>query len=172
MSPKGVGSGHDPPMHSDTDIEVQVQASTATPAPAPGVSAGTPCFTARSLVSRCVPILRSHVAAMLAAACLAATVPIGPVHAETCARARAVDGDTIRCANGRKIRLKDVHAPELDQPGGKRARDRLGAAVNGKSFRYTPEGRSYDRDVARVPGVTQSTVGPRGGNGARSRSKR
>lgn len=86
--------------------------------------------------------------------------------AETCANARAIDGDTIRCANGRKIRLKDVYAPELDQPGGRGARDRLGSAVNGKTFSYKPEGKSYGRDVARVPGVSQSTVGPRGGSGS------
>ncbi len=86
--------------------------------------------------------------------------------AETCANARAVDGDTIRCANGRKIRLKDVYAPELNQPGGRAAKDRLGSAVNGKTFSYRPEGKSYGRDVTRVPGVSQSTVGPRGGSGS------
>jgi len=38
--------------------------------------------------------------------------------AETCANARAIDGDTIRCANGCKIRLKDAYAPEMNQRGG------------------------------------------------------
>ncbi len=96
--------------------------------------------------------------------------------AETCANARAIDGDTIRCANGRKIRLKDVYAPEMNQRGGQAAKDRLGSAVNGKTFSYKPEGNSYGRDVARVPGVSQSTVGPRGGSGTehrrQSRSRR
>ena len=88
---------------------------------------------------------------------------------ETCANARAIDGDTIRCANGRKIRLKDVYAPEMNQPGGRAAKDRLGSAVNGKTFSYKSEGKSYGRDVARVPGVSQSTVGPRGGSGTEHR---
>lgn len=94
-----------------------------------------------------------------------AALPTAAV-AETCANARAIDGDTIRCANGRKIRLKDVYAPELNQPGGHTAKDRLGSAVNGRTFNYKPEGKSYGRDVARVPGVSQSTVGPRGGSGS------
>lgn len=110
-------------------------------------------------------ILRASIAALLLGLL---AVAFEPARAETCARARAVDGDTIRCANGRVIRLKDVHAPELGEPGGRRAKERLGAAVNGRTFSYRPEGRSYGRDVARVPGVTQSTVGPRGGQGSRS----
>ncbi len=92
--------------------------------------------------------------------------------AAVCVRARAIDGDTIRCANGRKIRLKNVDAPELNEPGGRAARDRLARAINGRTFRYRPEGRSYDRDIARVPGIDQRTVGPRGGRGAQRASPR
>ena len=108
--------------------------------------------------------------AMLSMLLIASAVIPATAVAETCANARAVDGDTIRCANGRKIRLKDVYAPELNQPGGRAAKERLGSAVNGKAFSYKPEGKSYGRDVARVSGVSQSTVGPRGGSGTQYRS--
>lgn len=109
--------------------------------------------------------------AMLSMLLIASAVIPATAVAETCANARAVDGDTIRCANGRKIRLKDVYAPELNQSGGRAAKERLGSAVNGKTFSYKPEGKSYGRDVARVPGVSQSTVGPRGGSGSSHRAK-
>ena len=73
--------------------------------------------------------------AMLSMLLIASAVIPATAVAETCANARAVDGDTIRCANGRKIRLKDVYAPELNQPGGRAAKERLGSAVNGKTFK-------------------------------------
>lgn len=90
--------------------------------------------------------------AVLLVTTLAAAAALPSVsRAETCANARAIDGDTIRCANGRKIRLKDAYAPEMNQRGGQAAKDRLGSAANGKTFSYKPEGNSYRGEGQKGP---------------------
>lgn len=45
--------------------------------------------------------------------------------------AKVVDGDTLIVA-GERVRLRNVDAPELDQPGGRAAADYLAALVKGR----------------------------------------
>lgn len=55
-------------------------------------------------------------------AALALTLASALVHADT--YCRAVDGDTIQCGRER-IRLRNVYAPEMSEPGGLEARERM-----------------------------------------------
>ncbi|WP_324668049.1 thermonuclease family protein [Geochorda subterranea] len=60
------------------------------------------------------------------------------------------DGDTFR-ANGRYFRLVDVDCPELHQPGGQAAKERLSALVLHKYVEYESRGTdSYGRVLAQV----------------------
>lgn len=93
--------------------------------------------------------------------------------AEAGARApcRAIDGDTIRCGKER-IRLHGVYAPELREPGGREARQRLQQRLESGDLRIERRGRDrYGRTVGDVyvggARITQRDVGPAGGRGAR-----
>ena len=44
---------------------------------------------------------------------------------------RVIDGDTIELANVGRLRFRDFDAPELDQPGGPEAAQRLREAIAG-----------------------------------------
>jgi hypothetical protein len=85
-------------------------------------------------------------------------------------RCIAVDGDTLVC-NHRKIRLTNVYAPELNEPGGHAAKRRLGAIVKSGHVVLQPHGHDrYGRTLAEVyvngRRVEQADIGPRGGRGA------
>lgn len=59
---------------------------------------------------------------------------------------RVVDGDTI-LVEGRKIRLRGIDAPEMDQPFGKKAAGFLNSLVCGKGVRVEySETYKYDKD--------------------------
>jgi endonuclease YncB( thermonuclease family) len=64
------------------------------------------------------------------------------------------DGDTLRLTNGsreEKIRLCGIDAPELDQPGGIAARDRLQALLFNRTIKpYFLEKDRYQRTVAEL----------------------
>jgi len=45
---------------------------------------------------------------------------------------RVIDGDTIELANVGRLRFADLDAPELDEPGGPEARDRLAEEIEGQ----------------------------------------
>jgi endonuclease YncB( thermonuclease family) len=64
------------------------------------------------------------------------------------------DGDTLRLTNGsreEKIRLCGIDAPELDQPGGIAARDRLQALLLNRTIKpYFLEKDRYQRTVAEL----------------------
>ena len=53
----------------------------------------------------------------------------GPCSGEV---ARVIDGDTIELANVGRLRFADLDAPELDEPGGPEARDRLAEEIEGQ----------------------------------------
>lgn len=99
--------------------------------------------------------------------------------AQLCAAAErciAVDGDTLVC-NHRKIRLTNVYAPELNEPGGHAAKRRLDAIVRSGNVLLRPHGQDrYGRTLAEVyvdgRRVEQADVGPRGGRGAKSGADR
>ena len=48
--------------------------------------------------------------------------------------AQIIDGDTILLANVGSVRLLGVDAPELDEPGGHEAKDKLIATIGDKSL--------------------------------------
>ena len=90
-----------------------------------------------------------------------------PAAAERCI---AVDGDTLVC-NRQKIRLTNVYAAELNQPGGSAAKRRLNALVQGQEVALRPYGRDrYGRLLAEayVGGrrIEQADIGPRAGRGS------
>ncbi|WP_419950604.1 thermonuclease family protein [Candidatus Palauibacter sp.] len=72
----------------------------------------------------------SFVVVLTTAACSGSTTseppPPPPVASEDCVLSFAIDGDSIRCADGREIRLLSIDAPEMAQePWGARAREEL-----------------------------------------------
>lgn len=77
-----------------------------------------------------------------------------------CIAAHAIDGDTLRCADGVRIRVQGIEANELHRPGchlpvcpivtGADGRRWMEATVGGKDLRYEPVGKSYRRITAWV----------------------
>lgn len=63
-----------------------------------------------------------------------------------------IDGDTFRTASRpkRSVRLADVKAPELNEPGGAAAKRKLESLIKGKEVIVAPVGSSYGRTVAKV----------------------
>lgn len=61
-----------------------------------------------------------------------------------------IDGDTLRVGADR-IRLRGIDTPELSEPGGQAARDRLDQLVRGGTIRIVPHGQDvYGRTIADV----------------------
>ncbi|MCS7001178.1 MAG: thermonuclease family protein [Candidatus Kapabacteria bacterium] len=66
------------------------------------------------------------------------------------ASARALDGDTLALADGRRVRLWGIDAPELSQPYGIAARECLASLARGP-ITISPTSRDvYGRAIARV----------------------
>lgn len=64
---------------------------------------------------------------------------------------KVIDGDTIVIMNNMRIRITNLHAPELRERGGKAATQRLSKLVKGKQIGVSHElFRSYGRSVRRV----------------------
>ena len=85
-------------------------------------------------------------------------------------RCLAVDGDSLVC-NRVKVRLTNVYAAELNQPGGTAAKRKLQALVQGREVALRAHGHDrYGRLLAEafVDGrrIEQSDVGPRAGRGS------
>jgi endonuclease YncB( thermonuclease family) len=85
-------------------------------------------------------------------------------------RCLAIDGDTLVC-NHRKVRLTNVYAAELNQPGGHAAKRRLQLIVSSGELVIRPFGLDrYGRTLAEVyvngRRIEQGDIGPRGGRGA------
>ncbi len=63
---------------------------------------------------------------------------------------RVVDGDTIRLG-GERIRLRGIDTPELSEPQGPSAKQRLEELLRSGSIRIVPHGRDvYNRLLADV----------------------
>jgi endonuclease YncB( thermonuclease family) len=95
-------------------------------------------------------------------ACLAAPAAL--------ARCVAVDGDSLVC-DRKKIRLSNVYAAELKEPGGQAAKNKLRNLITGKDVAIVPHGTDkYGRTLAEVyvdgRRVEQSDIGPRAGRGS------
>lgn len=91
---------------------------------------------------------------MIAALALAAAVPNQPF---ACKVSAVHDGDTIRCADGLRVRLQGIDANELDGTCHDNqcaamtpvaARDHLAHLALGKTVTCTPTGTSYSRVTA------------------------
>ncbi|WP_420632996.1 thermonuclease family protein [Candidatus Palauibacter sp.] len=71
-------------------------------------------------------VLTSFAAVQCSESAAPAPPPPPPVASAECVLSRAIDGDSIRCADGREIRLLSIDAPELAQePWGEHARAEL-----------------------------------------------
>ena len=85
-------------------------------------------------------------------------------------RCLAVDGDTLVC-NRQKVRLTNVYAAEMNQPGGSSAKKKLQALVHNREVALRVHGKDrYGRLLAEafVDGrrIEQVDVGPRAGRGS------
>jgi endonuclease YncB( thermonuclease family) len=85
-----------------------------------------------------------------------------PASAERCI---AIDGDTLVC-NRQKVRLTNVDAPELKAAGGRNAKRRLQALVEGREVVLRKYGQDrYGRLLAEVfvdgRRIEQQDIGPR-----------
>lgn len=88
-------------------------------------------------------------------------------------RCIAIDGDTLRCGRER-VRIEGVHAPELDEPGGQQARQRLQLRIQSGEVVIQRGGRDkYGRTLGRVyvngNRITQIDVSPKPGHAKRQR---
>jgi endonuclease YncB( thermonuclease family) len=86
---------------------------------------------------------------------------------------RAIDGDTIACGEER-IRLVDIYAPELGEPGGQLAREKLRQRLEAGAIEIRRHGRDrYGRTLGDVyvdgVRVIQRGVGRLGGRGLPAR---
>ena len=85
------------------------------------------------------------------------------------ARCIAIDGDTLVC-DRQKIRLTNVYAAELNEPGGRVAKQRMRALIASGEVSLRPLGTDrYGRTLAEVyvngRRIEQSDIGPRAGRG-------
>jgi micrococcal nuclease len=86
-------------------------------------------------------------------------------------RCSAIDGDTLRCGRER-VRIQGIDAPELSEPGGKQARQRLQQRLKAGEIVIERRGRDkHGRTLGRLfvngQRITQIDVGPKGGVGSR-----
>jgi endonuclease YncB( thermonuclease family) len=74
-----------------------------------------------------------------------------------CTSPSITDGDTVRCANGTRVRLAAVDAPEITEcrkgrtcaPGdGERSKRSLAQLIGGRNLSCRKSGTSYNRVVA------------------------
>jgi endonuclease YncB( thermonuclease family) len=85
-------------------------------------------------------------------------------------RCIAIDGDTLVC-NHQKVRLTNVYAAEMNQPGGSAAKKKLQALVQNREVGLVTHGRDrYGRILAEVyvdgHRIEQGDIGPRAGRGS------
>ena len=93
----------------------------------------------------------------------------------TFAKCIAVDGDSLVC-DRKKIRLVNVYAAELKEPGGQAAKKKLHALIKDKDVVIVPHGTDkYGRTLADVyvdgRRIEQADIGPRAGRGSGVRSR-
>lgn len=86
------------------------------------------------------------------------------------AKCLAIDGDTLVC-DRKKVRLVNVYAAEMHEPGGPAAKKRMRELIAGKDVVIVPHGTDkYGRTLAEVyvdgRRIEQSDIGPRAGRGS------
>jgi hypothetical protein len=107
--------------------------------------------------------VKSRLLLALVLGCAGATAAAGE-------RCLAIDGDTLVC-NKRKVRLTNVYAAEMNQPGGSAAKKRLQAKISSgevtlKAFGTDKYGRMLAEVYVNGRRVEQEDVGPRAGRGS------
>ena len=75
------------------------------------------------------------------------TLPDRPL---SCTVARVIDGDTVQCADGRRIRLRGVDTPERGEQNYREATRALRQRIEGRTVTVVPHHRSYGRVVGDV----------------------
>jgi endonuclease YncB( thermonuclease family) len=80
---------------------------------------------------------------------LAALICLAPV---------AIDGDTLKCLDGTRVRLWGINTPERGQPGAAAATRALQARI-GAAVTCQPKGRSFNRIVARCHTLAGVDIG-------------
>ena len=86
-------------------------------------------------------------------------------------RCIAIDGDTLVC-NHKKVRLTNVYAAELNEAGGRAAKQRLDTLVRSGDVVLRPHGLDrYGRTLAEVyvngRRIEQADIGARAGRGSK-----
>lgn len=66
-----------------------------------------------------------------------------------CASPGVIDGDTLRCHGGTRVRIWGIQAPERHHPQGPAATRAMDRIIGRSDLRCEPKGKSYDRIVAR-----------------------
>lgn len=59
---------------------------------------------------------------------------------------RVIDGDTLETAEGRKVRLVGINAPEIQDLFGQEAKEHLRTLVEGRAVQLVPDNTSSDQD--------------------------
>ena len=63
----------------------------------------------------------------------------------------AIDGYTLRCSGGERVKIEGIRAPELNQPGGEDARQRLQRRIRSGELVVQRGGTDkYGRTLARI----------------------
>lgn len=63
----------------------------------------------------------------------------------------AIDGYTLRCSGGERVKVEGLRAPELTEPGGEQARQRLQRRIQSGELVIKRGGKDkYNRTLARV----------------------
>jgi Staphylococcal nuclease homologue len=95
-----------------------------------------------------------HDAPMFARACslaFAVTAVLGATFAFAGEWCTAIDGYTLRCSGGERVKIEGIRAPELNQPGGEEARQRLQRRIRSGELVVQRGGTDkYGRTLARV----------------------
>jgi len=87
-------------------------------------------------------------ASFLAAAVIAVLGPAAAFAGEWCT---AHDGYTLRCSGGERVKVEGIRAPELTQPGGEEARQRLQKRIRSGELVVQRGGTDkYGRTLARI----------------------
>ena len=86
------------------------------------------------------------------------------------AKCIAVDGDSLVC-DRKRIRLANVYAAELKEPGGQAAKKKLQELIKNRDVVVVPRGTDkYKRTLAEVyvdgRRIEQADIGPRAGRGS------
>ena len=85
---------------------------------------------------------------LLLAALLAGPAMAAPAKHFTCERPGVIDGDTFRCADGLRVRVWRIDAPERYTPAGPASTAALANLITGKRLSCVRKGRSRERVVA------------------------